>query len=480
VGIGVSAPDANLHVEGNVYVSSNLTVSGNVVAGYLYGDGSNISGISSTLQAITDSGPGANVTSNTVQFSNAITSLTAVSNIVVTGNVTAGYFVGDGTGITGIASNLDQIVNIGNVTSNTVQFSNATTGFVTTANVEVGGELTVSGNVAIDTDTLFIDSVNDRVGIGTTTPTELLDIAAEPGDYDAFIRLRSGSGGTSPVTESGLKLTESGEYGFQFVHSGATDLLKIRHQNSAGNVDLDNIMVWKPNGDVGIGTSPGAKLHIGAFDNNHLLLTSYNNDYGWKIDTDDQGSGEVPFRLYRRTNAVDTLALSVANQNSRVNHTHTEKYNFHYNAATWSLATNVYSTATNLMNTTINFPYDGYIFVKAQGHWARHNSSNNGHVGGNQSFYAWISLNNQESAWSGHYDNHTGTDTNSYDKFHSYQSPDASGAGSWRNFHYSNFYKVSAGNNTLSIRVNNYFGSSHYLAINGAGISGFYVPKNYL
>jgi hypothetical protein len=68
-------------VEGNVYVSSNLTASGNVVAGYLYGDGSNISGISSTLQAITDSGPGANVTSNTVQFTNATTSLVASGNV---------------------------------------------------------------------------------------------------------------------------------------------------------------------------------------------------------------------------------------------------------------------------------------------------------------------------------------------------------------------------------------------------------------
>jgi hypothetical protein len=102
-----------------------------------------------------------------------------------------------------------------------------------------------------------------NVGIGTTTPTELLDITAASGDYDAFIRLRSGSGGTSPVTESGLKLTESGEYGFQFAHSGATDLLKIRHQNSAGVVDLDDIMVWNPNGNVGIGTtSPNVPLEV--------------------------------------------------------------------------------------------------------------------------------------------------------------------------------------------------------------------------
>ena len=124
--------------------ASNIVVTGNVTAGYFVGDGTGITGIASNLDQIVNNG---NVTSNTVQFSNAITSLTAASNIVVTGNVTAGYFVGDGTGITGIASNLDQIVNNGNVTSNTVQFSNAITGLVTTANVEVGGELTVSGNV---------------------------------------------------------------------------------------------------------------------------------------------------------------------------------------------------------------------------------------------------------------------------------------------------------------------------------------------
>jgi hypothetical protein len=87
VGVGVGGPTSNLHVVGDALIT------GNVTADYFVGDGSNITGISSTLQAITDSGPGANVTSNTVQF------------------------------------------------------SNATTGFVTTANVEVGGELTVSGKV---------------------------------------------------------------------------------------------------------------------------------------------------------------------------------------------------------------------------------------------------------------------------------------------------------------------------------------------
>ncbi len=37
--------------------------------------------------------------------------------------------------------------------------------------------LTVSGNVTVDTNTLFVDATNDRVGIGTTSPTSRLHIS---------------------------------------------------------------------------------------------------------------------------------------------------------------------------------------------------------------------------------------------------------------------------------------------------------------
>jgi hypothetical protein len=164
----------------NVSVGKDLTVTGDMTAGYLYGDASNVTGITSNLHQIAENG---NVTSNTLQFTNATTGLVTTGNVsvgndlTVTGDMTAGYLYGDASNVTGITSNLHQIAEIGNVTSNTLQFTNATTGLVTTGNVSVGGELTVTGNVAVDTDTLFVDTGNDRVGVGTTTPQKTLEVA---------------------------------------------------------------------------------------------------------------------------------------------------------------------------------------------------------------------------------------------------------------------------------------------------------------
>ena len=38
------------------------------------------------------------------------------------------------------------------------------------------GNTTITGNLAVDTDTLFVDSTNNKVGIGTTSPTQALDV----------------------------------------------------------------------------------------------------------------------------------------------------------------------------------------------------------------------------------------------------------------------------------------------------------------
>ena len=148
VGISNADPGHNLSVGSNLYVDDDglnvLVVDGNVAA-----ESINIGGVSIVpsypLSSVTDTG---NTTPHTIEFTNAETGIVVDSNIVVAGNVTAAFLYGDASNVTGIASNLHQIVENGNVTSNTVQFSNATTGLVTTANVSVGKDLTVSGNVS--------------------------------------------------------------------------------------------------------------------------------------------------------------------------------------------------------------------------------------------------------------------------------------------------------------------------------------------
>jgi hypothetical protein len=83
---------------------------------------------------------------------------------------------------------LAAVSNVGNVTQSTIQFSNATTSFVTTANATIGNILTVEGNASINgnlsvtsnlevgTANLFVDTTNSRVGVGTSIPTESLDV----------------------------------------------------------------------------------------------------------------------------------------------------------------------------------------------------------------------------------------------------------------------------------------------------------------
>ena len=155
------SPTAELVVSGRIVASgnveaskitasANVEVTGNVVASTFVGDGSLLTGIStvtsSGLQVVTDNSP---TTTNTIQFTNPTTSLRASSNIVATGNVTADHFIGDGSRLSGIITSvsLGDAVNTGNITSNTVQFTNTSTSLTASGNVEVAGNVVTSGNV---------------------------------------------------------------------------------------------------------------------------------------------------------------------------------------------------------------------------------------------------------------------------------------------------------------------------------------------
>ena len=90
------------------------------------------------LSTVTNVG---NTTSNTVQFTNPTTSLTTTGNVEIGGILTLN------TVQLQTNETLASVTNVGNATSETVQFTNPTTSFVTSGNVEVAKELTVTGNV---------------------------------------------------------------------------------------------------------------------------------------------------------------------------------------------------------------------------------------------------------------------------------------------------------------------------------------------
>jgi hypothetical protein len=237
--------------------TTGLVATGNVHALKFIGDGSGLTGITSNLDQIVNNG---NVTSNTVQFSNAITSLTAASNVVVTGNVTADHFVGDGSNITGISSTLQAITDSGpgaNVTSNTVQFSNTITGFVTTANIEVG-----TANLFVDT-----SSSRVGIGGVSSPKTTLhvKNEANSTGTGDAFIPNLTTNTNNRKPTEC-LRLQGPGPMSSGAAGNGALLRFTNQHNsgnnpntgeyNLAGIAGYDHDNSW--GGGLAFYTSPGS------------------------------------------------------------------------------------------------------------------------------------------------------------------------------------------------------------------------------
>ena len=118
-------------------------------------------------------------------------------------------------------------------------------------------ELAVTGDLTVDTNTLYVDSGNNNVGIGTTSPGEKFAVKGDA----SYIEI------THPTASSytGMKFSEGGTPQGSIQNIGSTfstvarrGNLEIFH-NTGGNVTLQH-----PGGNVGIGTSsPSERLELG-------------------------------------------------------------------------------------------------------------------------------------------------------------------------------------------------------------------------
>jgi hypothetical protein len=116
-----------------------------------------------------------------------------------------------------------------------------------------------TGNVTVNAGTIEVArfTTAGNVGIGTTSPTEILHLSRIA--TDNYIKVEAGG---QAANYSGLMLTEYGiNWGWSLRHSAGTDALYISYQDNTPT--FTDAVTFTRNGYVGIGTTgPAATLHV--------------------------------------------------------------------------------------------------------------------------------------------------------------------------------------------------------------------------
>ena len=203
-----------------------------------------------------------NINSNILQYNETTGEVTSNNTINISGDITANAFFGTVTE----TSNLEQVVNRGNTTSNTVYFQNGTLSFKADSNIEVG------------TANLFVDTTTGRVGIGTTSPAQKLHVGNGTDTINLQVQNPSGNVyiGQSGSTRFGYSA------GTAHIHQATSLPYAIGTQTGDDltlGTDNNARITIKQAGDVGIGTTnPSVKLTVQEDSSSLIPMLSLKND----------------------------------------------------------------------------------------------------------------------------------------------------------------------------------------------------------
>jgi hypothetical protein len=121
-----------------------------------------------------------------------------------------------------------------------------------------GGDLTVTDGLTVDTNTLVVDAVNNRVGIGTTSPAAELDVIGH-------VKI-----GTTSQEDTSLTILSSNTSGptgnINFGDPGGVDIGKIKYAHNTNTMSFSTAstvaMSINSSGNVGIGRTPTSKFDM--------------------------------------------------------------------------------------------------------------------------------------------------------------------------------------------------------------------------
>ena len=151
-----------------------------------------------------------------------------------------------------------------------------------TGNVTFGGQLNLTGNLTVDTNTLFVDATNNRVGINTASPASALDVVGV---------IRSTNSASAGYYFRGFRSTSTSAF---YVYDDGTDIQLTVQPAGALQFRTENAerMRISSTGNVGVNaTAPEAKLTINPGNAGSTAIGGRSISYGANLISTSGRSG---------------------------------------------------------------------------------------------------------------------------------------------------------------------------------------------
>ena len=235
----------------------------------------------------------------TSEYTVSGTTLTFAENLV-TGDIVNLIVYTNAVNITGVTSLTG--------TANEVEVSTST-GAVTVGlpdDVTIGNNLTVTNGLIVDTDTLYVDASNNRVGIGTSSPSKKLHVYRDDTNTDAQVLIEQDGTG-----DASIGFLKTGVYNWMTGIDTTDNKYKI--SGSGAGLDTNNYLAIDTSGNVGIGTtSPSTELEV-----NGTIQDSQGNVRALEITTDATSSVTIASgstgKYFRLTGSTVTININAGN-----------------------------------------------------------------------------------------------------------------------------------------------------------------------